>query len=603
MTKKPASLILIFTASLVCYMGTFHYPFHFDDEVFFMGEFAGKYLKNINTIWEFNPARFVNFLTFGVNYWIGGVDAFGYHIVNFSIHVLNGVALFWLAGMLSAKIVGNGEDTDETPWRFYPLFVALVFVTHPVQTQAVTYLWQRATSLSSLFYLLSLALYAKSRLIVIARSDSGEAISQTNNQMVPDRHSRQRLLRDDISRFFQQHSSAALLILSLFSGLMAMFTKQIAVTLPVAVVLMELYFFSGSWSGVRKKAPILAVFLPLLLIVPLLSAFGMSRENSDIGARYANVLSHKEYLLTQFNVIVTYIRLMFYPVNQNLDYDYPVAGNIGGSLVSFVLLAGLLGFALAMYKRNRIVSFGLLFFFLALSVESSIFQLEDIIFEHRVYLPSAGFIMAVGAALFMAAERLDSRIGAGKIFPATVILAVFLITGLAIATRTRNEVWRDKETLWLDVLKKSPNKWRGHFHMGTYCTDKGDLDEAIAWYKKALKLNPALEEAHYKLGRVYDKKGELDSAITEYSLSCAVTQKNNHIVHSQIGSQQLLMSALVRIGDVYMKKGDIRLGRDYYLKALSVSPGFAVAKERLKKAEAVMGSGGSISPSAQRAGN
>jgi hypothetical protein len=598
MTKNTASLILIFTATLACYMGTFHYPFQFDEEPFFTRQDPSIYLRDIKTIWEFNPARFATFFTFGVNYWIGGVDTFGYHIVNVLVHALNGVILFWLAGMLSSTMAGNGAGQGKTLWRFYPLFVALVFVTHPIQTQAVTYLWQRATSLSTLFYLLSLALYAKSRLVeiagrdgdvVIARREGDEAISQANNPMVRDRHSRQRLFRDDISRVFQQKSPALFLTLSLFSGLIAMFAKQIAVTLPVAVVLMESCFFSGSLRRVREKAPKLALFLPLLLVIPLLSAFGMSRENSDIGTRAGNVLSHKEYLLTQFNVIATYIRLIFYPVGQNLDYDYPVSKTVGDSFFSFILLAGLFGAAVGMYKKNRIVSFGLLFFFLALSVESSIFPLEDIIFEHRAYLPLAGFIMAVGAALFMGMERLGRKFGAGKFFPAAVILAVSLITGLSITTRARNEVWRDKEALWLDIVKKSPNKLRGYFHLGMYYTGKGNTDEAIEWYKKALKINPLSTFAHFKMGKLHEQKGDLDSAISEYALA-------------QKSDPEFALAPLLT-GGAYMKKGDARLARDYYLKALSVSPGLVDAMDGLKKAEAAMDGGGLTRPSSQMAGD
>lgn len=564
MTKKTASLALIFTATFVCYTGTFHYPFQFDDEPFFMREGQAKDLKDIKTIWEFNPARFVNFFTFGVNHWIGGADTFGYHIVNFSIHVLNGFVLFWLAGMLSAKTAENGGDMDKTPWRFYPLSVALIFVTHPIQTQAVTYIWQRATSLSAMFYLLSLALYAKSRLVVIAMSGSDEAIhrfSTGRDRLAP--------LAMTLRRVFQQPSSAVFLALSAFSGLAAMFTKQIAVTLPVAVVLMELCFFSGSWSALRQRASKLAVFPPLLLIIPFLSAFGMSRENSDIGTRFMNTLSHKEYLLTQLNVIVTYIRLMFYPVDQNLDYDYPASKTFGDSLPSFILLAGLLGVAVAAHKRNRLVSFGVLFFFLALSVESSIFPLEDVIFEHRVYLPSAGFIMSAGAALFMGVERLDRRFGAGKVFPATAFVMAVIVTGLSVAARARNEVWRDKETLWLDVVRKSPGKLRGHIHLGMYYAENGNPGEAELWYKKALKVNPSSDFAHYKLGKLYEKNGDMDSAISEY----AMAQKSN----------PKLAFAPLAIGDVYMKKGDPRLARDYYLTALKIAPNLVEARVGLEK--------------------
>lgn len=555
---NAASLALIFAVTLACYMGTFYYPFQFDEEAFLARADSAVIFKDVKTIWNFNPARFVNFLTFGVNRWIGGTDTFGYHIVNFSIHALNGFVIFWLAGMLSANTAGNGAETGGTAWRFYPLFAALVFVAHPIQTQAVTYIWQRATSLSALFYLLSLALYARSRL-------AGE------------------------SRWRGLPSGSMFLSLALFSGFMAMLTKQIAVTLPVAVVLMELCFFSGSWTGVRKKAPVLALFLPLLLVIPLLSAFGMSRENSDIGSRAANVLSHKEYLLTQFNVIATYIRLLFYPAGQNLDYDYPVAGSIGDSLASLSLLAGLLGTALAMRRRNRLVSFGLLFFFLALSVESSIFPLEDVIFEHRAYLPSAGFIMAVVAALFTAADGFDKRVGGGKAIPATVVLMAVIVTSLTIATRMRNEVWRDKEALWLDVVRKSPNKLRGYFHLGMYYTDKGDVEKAMEQYRTALKINPSSTFAHLKLGRLYGKRGDTDSAISEYALA----QK----------SDPGFALAPLLIGDAYMKKGNAGLARDYYLKALDASPGLVDAMDGLKKAEAAMAGGASAKPSSGLAGD
>ena len=169
------------------------------------------------------------------------------------------------------------------------------------------------------------------------------------------------------------------------------------------------------------------------------------------------------------------------------------------------------------------------------------------------------------------------------------IAAAFLVTGLTVATRARNEVWRAKETLWLDVVKKSPNKLRGYFHLGMYYAENGDLGAAESWYKKALKVNPASDFAHFKLGRLYEKMGDLDSAISEY----ASAQKNN---------PQLALAPLA-IGDVYMKKGDPRSARDYYMTALSISPGFVEAGAGLKKAVEAMNSEGSINSSVTRAGN
>ena len=121
-------------------------------------------------------------------------------------------------------------------------------------------------------------------------------------------------------------------------------------------------------------------------------------------------LSRTDYLLTQFNVITTYIRLLFFPVNQNLDYDYPISRTLFEfpTLLSFLFLTSVVAFGGWMFKKSRLISFGIFWFFITLSVESSIIPIRDVIFEHRVYLPSVGFVIFLTVAIYQMMEQIKT---------------------------------------------------------------------------------------------------------------------------------------------------------------------------------------------------
>ncbi len=281
----------------------------------------------------------------------------GYHFFNLVVHLISSCFVWWLTLLtLSTPAMKGNKITQHA--NVIALLVGLVFVSHPVQTGAVTYIWQRAASMMALFYLASLCLYVKSRL-------------------QPPQH---RVLR------------RSYYISSLMMAILAMFTKENAVTLPLMILVYEFSFFEVKENLLWKQ---LTPFLLTILIIPvttLLSQSGRIQEIQRIAEAPAGI-SPIHYFLTQFRVIVTYIRLSFLPLNQNLDYDYPVFKSIFEWPVFFssLFLITILAWAKCLFSKYRIVAFSIFWFFLTLLPESSFIPQNDIIFEHRLYLPLVGF--------------------------------------------------------------------------------------------------------------------------------------------------------------------------------------------------------------------
>jgi tetratricopeptide (TPR) repeat protein len=426
------------------------------------------------------------------------------------------------------------------------LFTALLFVSHPVQTQAVTYIVQRFASLATLFYLVSLVMYIKARCFESSR-----------------------------------RARYAFYAASILSTVLAMRTKEISFTLPVMIILYEWMFFKGE---TKRRLLYLLPFLLTMSIIPLtLMGFkGSSAGFSGVDeiSRMAGLKSvpRWDYLNTEFRVIVTYIRLLFFPVHQNLDYDYPIYRSFFNPevMISFLFLLALFGLGVYMFyassrtkKGNRFwlrwVSFGIVWFFVTLSVESSIIPIRDVIFEHRLYLPSVGFFMALMSGIAFIKEALANR--TGGIEKAFMPVMIFLVMGLSATAYARNTVWQDGVTLWEDVIKKSPNKARPYLNLGGIYLKQGRMNETIAAYQAAIKRKPDYAEAHNNLGVAYQKKGRLDDAVQE--IQTALKYKPDYA------------EAHNTLGQVYYDQGRFDDAFKEYQTALKYKPNYAEAHNNL----------------------
>jgi hypothetical protein len=235
-----------------------------------------------------------------LNYHFHKLDVWGYHLVNLAIHIVNAVLVWWLVMLTMATPVMRVQPISRHK-RSVALFAALLFVSHPLATQSVTYIVQRYASLATLFYLLSLALYVKGRLW------EGNKDSRV---------------------FFSTQ-------VPILCAVLGILTKEVVFTLPFALVLYEYSFIrTGTWKidikdkGIQIPIVVLGIFIVLLFLNFSFGIFNPIPPLPDQGYDYP--ITAWEYLLTQFSVILTYIRLFIMPVNQNLDYDYPISHSLSG---------------------------------------------------------------------------------------------------------------------------------------------------------------------------------------------------------------------------------------------------------------------------------
>jgi Flp pilus assembly protein TadD len=505
------AIAVVVGLGLAGYSNTFSVPFHWDDGRSIVQNPAVRDLGSF--LASGAPAsRWVAYLTFAANGSLGGLTPWGYHALNLAIHLAAAFAVYSLAAFVCRAAAPPGSPLDRNASRA-ALLAAALFVAHPLQTQAVTYIVQRMASLAALLYLAAVLAYARAAL-------EGRA-----------------------------HVRAALYVAALAAGALAMFTKDNAVTLPAALGVLELCFLSGS-PGRRaaRLAPFAALTaIALLALDPSASLVQTNREFAR--ARAGDALAGAgavvrapawaSYAATQPSVILSYLRLVVFPAGQNLDHDHPVASSfldpqaILAAAALGVLLLVPAGIAWRARRRSagaRVVLFAIGWFVATMAVESSVLPISDVMMEHRMYLPSAGLFVAVGAALASAVARLARR---GR--TVTFVATAGAVLALAGTTYARNEVWRDRETLWRDAMEKSPAKSRPPVFVAQELLARGEEEQAIALLERATGLRPREPLVDVNLALAYEKAGRRADAERTLRTAIALGAASVKGVHYELG--------------------------------------------------------------------
>ena len=487
-------LVLVVIAGLLAYANSVTFPFTFDDMVNILGNPQIKDLGSLMTPSLLKSSRALGILSFALNYRLHGDWVVGYHLVNLSVHLaatltLYGlITLLWRSPLVSQGIAPPFADHG----RAIALFAALLFVSHPVQTQAVTYIVQRFSSLATLFYLFSAACYVRARLAQV-EADSGRS-----------------------------RSAAVYFALAFLAALLAMRTKEIAFTLPLMLIVLELLCFRGT---LRARLLPISLFLMTMAIIPL-SLVGIRGgmagllAAADQATRVQTIVSRTDYLLTQFRVVATYLRLLIFPVNQNLDHAVAFSHSLTepavlGGLALHLMLAGLAVWCVARSRPSaapaflpaphlRLVAIGIGWFYIALLVESSVIPIIDPIFEHRVYLPSAGAFLAVSSAVIGLAGR---RERSSRVFPSVCLALTLLCLVFVVATVKRNLVWSDEVSLWEDVTRKSPTLSRPWNNLGYAYLKRKEPARAIPPLVRSISLDPGHPDAWNNVGLALTQLG------------------------------------------------------------------------------------------------
>ena len=578
--KEIIHIVLIAILGLLIYSNTFDAPFHFDDKANII---KNNSLKDLNNFWPPSGTRWFGFLTFALNYHFGGLNTIGYHVVNLAIHILNAILVYWLVVLtfrtpylkvhgswLMAHSNNEPSTTSYETTTLIALFSALLFVAHPIQTQAVTYIVQRFTSLATFFYLLSLVMYIKWRESKGQRAEGKE--QKTENRKL--------------------HAPCSMLYaISIISAILAMFTKEIAFTLPVIITLYEFMFFK---EEIKKRILYLIPLIFTMLIIPL-SHVNIDKPldgligNIGEATKELTTMSRWDYLFTQFRVVVTYIRLLFLPINQNVDYDYPIYTSFINPNVffSFLFLLSIFGLGICLlYKsRNtyfawRLAAFGIFWLFITLSVESSIIPIKDVIFEHRMYLPDIGAIIAFVSGIFYILRFTihDSRLTTYASRTCCLLLLASVVIIFSIATYKRNIIWQTSVNLWEDATQKSPNKERPHENLGVAYSEQNRIHEAIKEFETAVQLDPVSAESHYDLGNAYQSQGRIAEAVRELETALNLNPNNPNFAYAYYtlgmyySAQGRLDAAIIKfqgvlnfnpyspyahngLGNIYLKQG------------------------------------------------
>jgi Flp pilus assembly protein TadD len=528
--RSPASwwaaVLCIVLATAAAYQGTLSGPLIYDDNVWITWNPSIRSLQSIGDVLHPPPGsmvygRPVLSLSLALNHAVSGNAPWSYHLANLAIHILAALVLFGVVRRTLAYRPGlfPGER-DRTLVAFA---VALLWALHPLQTESVTYVAQRAESLMGLLYLLTLYCFVR------GAQDPGRGA----------------------------WPEAAVL-----ACLLGMATKEVMVTAPLVVLAYDRTFASGSFRAALRLRWRLYLGLAATWLVPVLLSAGLRGR----GVGYELGYSWWAYGLTECWVVVHYLMLAAWPHPLVFDYGTDIVASVGEAAPWAAVLALLLAAALAAFGRRTLLGFAGAWFFLILAPASSVIPVAfQPMAEHRMYLS-----LAAVAALFVGGVW--SILGRRS-------LPVFLAAALAlgIATALRNRDYRSDAAIWGDTVRRRPNNPRARIALGSALAledrhaeaaaqfeaalriDPGDFEarrnlglalfhmgrngEALAEYRKVLPPKPDSAPLHYDIALALDASGRTDEAIAEYGRALSIDPGDGE-AHNNLGS------ALFRAGRV-----------------------------------------------------
>lgn len=536
-------VIVSLLVTAVGYYGALEVPFYLDDRSSITHN-VNFQNASITSLFEAYGMRFVGYLTLWLNYMYAEEAVVSYHLVNVAIHLINGFLVF---GLTRKLLELSTLDISENGTMLLSGLAALIFLSHPLNSQAVVYVVQRLASLVTMFYLGAVLLY------LCARTSSDAA---------------------------KRNLYFGLCVLV---SCLALFTKQNAVTIPFALVLIEVIVF----RSIRLRYPL--IFLTTIVVI-FFTGLAFSGEGSvfhqvDALTRESNDISRLEYLLVQSSIITVYIQKFFLPMNLHLDYGLTLASfssfqKVGALIVHLLILIS----ALAFRNKTPLLSLGILLFYTFHSVESGFIPITDLAFEHRSYLPNFALVLCLVSVcgLVTSKKKIDSLVKAWFIIPAAIV-----VLGLTGITHARVSEWKDPKIFYEKELERSPNNVRTMHNFAEYLIREGNLDNDKV-------------KAGLLLDRMYENSdGKLDGVMVNTHLVYLMGTKEYRKA-AKLGESLLLQPlhpvtlSLVKenLGVIFTTLGDYKKAITYFrtshpldnLKPSSrIAYAFALYKERKKK--------------------
>lgn len=563
--------IIIATSQLV-YLNSLLNQFAYDDEFTIVQNHFIKTWSNLPLLFHKKYFQFsgelsyrpIVTLSYFIDYTLWKLNPLGFHLTNTLFHTLNCILVF----CLFSRILNH---------RVASLISTLLFSCHPVLTEAVNAISYREDLLGATFFLSAFFLYLN--------ASKGK-------------------------RWFNP-----LYYASVVCYLFGVFSKEMAITLPIFIVLADVLFTKE--PTLRYKA---IRYYPGYLFVAafyLVTRFVLLHNPVESHVSYPGDSVFVNFL-TMFKVLASYIKLFFFPFH--LCADYVIQNSYSffdiSFILSFLLLSSVAIITYRTFFHSKGAFFSLLWFFVSLLPVLNIVPIENIMAERYLYLPILGFCMTCGylltylksfglfdkpdgllysctragirdqgsatsgQRLWVGSSASDQRlpgsiqiVGGGKrlflwnIATLAILILIFVFIIFSITTIRRNNIWMNQAILWTNTAKRSPKSFKAHNNLGNMYRDAGRFDEAIVEFKHAIQLCDTYIDAHNNLGVTYRKKGMLNEAVSEYQRALHLNPQYPY-AHNNLGV-------------LYAKSNLLDLAITEFTKAISNKPDYFDAHNNL----------------------
>jgi len=514
--------VLIIAAGAWAYHNSFRGPFIFDDASIL----ENPHIRQLWPIWDAMSAppdltvngRPIVCLSLALNYALGGLNVWGYHVFNLTVHLLSALVLF---GILCRTFEGEKlRDRFGASAIWLAAAIALIWEAHPLQTESVTYIVQRSELLMGLFLLLTL--YGTLR---------GSQSSRPH----------------------------AWYLGAVVACALGMGSKEVMVGAPLIVLLYDRVFLASSFRDLWRRR--IGLYIGLGATWLLLAAL-VARTVHPMTSFGIRGLTPWNYLKTEAGVIVYYLRLCFWPRPLVIDYfDWPTAFSLKDALAPGAVVLGLLGVTVWAFRRQPWLGFLGAWFFLILGPTSSFLpSAGEAAAERRMYLPLAAVVTLAVVGAFETGKRLLNKqqgIALGR------VAGGFVVVLLTFLTIQRNQDYSSAVSIWQDTVEKRPNNARAHCNLGSTLLPTGEIQEAIGHLEQALRIKPNYALAHYNLGLALVQQGRLQEATGHYERALQIDPND--------------AEAHYNLGVVLMRQGRLQEAIGHYEQTLRTKPDDAEA--------------------------
>ena len=474
---KLLALISLSMVGTLLYFNSIHNEFVFDDISLIV---KSKSIGSLSKIPEIlgmtsRPSGYrpIRQISYAIDYQFTGLNPVGYHLSNILYHILAAYLVFLITSFVSKdkRIAG---------------VAALLFISHPIQTESVAYIAGRRDILSALFFFLGFYFFLK--------------------------------LRESPSKKY--------LFVIYLSYVLSLLSKEMGVTLPAILLLYDLLRkpltrenetgppanqLQGFFKRLKEILRRHWAFYLTLLVIAILFTFHeavLKHRSRQLGF-YGGTMSSN--FLTVFNIWVFYIRMLILPLSLNAAHSFPISRSIfePGTLLPVSILLAIFALLIKLIKKKELYSFGGFWFFITLLPVSHIFPHHELLAEHYLYLPSFGFSLMTGLLFSDLFQRVRWK-------PLIYLPLAGLVFFYAYQTIDRNQDWKNELTLWADTARKSPDNFRAKLNLGVSYMSRGEYDKAIQEFRTSIQIKGDNPTAYNNLGVIYLEKEDFDQAIAHF---------------------------------------------------------------------------------------